>query len=632
MGRKGGASLEESFQRAAQALDTGNFAKALRLCKKIIVSMPNQPVVLELAAMAAYHSGNPGLAAEYIVRAVKIDPGNASLRTNLGVILQAANRFEEAEEAYRSVLVSSPDDFITLNNLGVVLLALERADEAIGVCRKAIEINPNFAGAHNCLGNALEDAGRLEDAVEAYQRALELDPSDLDVGNNLGGIIRMMGEFEKALEIFQKILEQAPENVLAHNNIGKTLMEQGKWKEAEGAFRKALEIDPGNSAAYTHIGNLFKKMGDLEAAEKSCRRALKLDPASAAAFYELPSLKSFSDDDPDLRSMETAYSGKPKTKQEKVFLGFSLAKAYEDSGAYGRAFEHLEEANRTVRSSMDYDVASDEGLAGRIVKAFKGPFPERKQDSSGGCTAIFVLGMPRSGTTLVEQILASHSDVNAGGELEYMGRLVENLKSGKGGAGDYPEIVLHMDADGLDGMGRDYLDCLRHLASGHSFVIDKMPLNFLLIGLIHLALPNSRIVHCRRDPVDTCFSCYKHFFLGQYSFAYDLAELGRYYRNVYAQLMNHWHKVLPGRILDVRYEDMVDDQERETRRLLEHCGLPWEDSCLDFHKIKRVVKTSSAAQVRRSIYKNAIHRWKNYKDRLGPLLDALGPLINSGES
>ena len=313
------------------------------------------------------------------------------------------------------------------------------------------------------------------------------------------------------------------------------------------------------------------------------------------------------------------------SKTDRLQLDFALGKAYADLKDHARSFARLRSGNAAKRATVSYDESAALAFFDRIKAVFT-PALIRAQSGGGDPSAmsIFVIGMPRSGTTLVEQILASHPTVHGAGELKTLNDIVHNVHDPAGNPAPFPEFVPALDGDSLRQIGLHYIATVRQLSHHGERITDKMPSNYYFAGLIHLALPNAKIVHCVRDPVDTCVSCFSKLFSGEQVHTYDLGELGRYYRR-YERLMAHWRRVLPaGRLLDVRYEDVVADLEGQARRLLAHCGLEWDDRCLSFHQTDRPVRTASATQVRRPIYNSAVGRWRVYEKELGPLLKALG--------
>jgi Sulfotransferase family len=373
------------------------------------------------------------------------------------------------------------------------------------------------------------------------------------------------------------------------------------------------------------MGNVLKELGQLREAQSAYLEAIRLDPGSASNYLNLADSKTFAPGDPHLAAMEAlAASTEGLSKTDRMLLDFALGKAYADLKDHRRSFKHLLAGNTAKRARIAYDENGAMAQFDRIEAVFTRQLIAAK--SGGGDASampIFILGMPRSGTTLVEQIVASHPMVHGAGELYTLSELVRDVHGPDGNALSYPEFVAALDAPALRRIGARYIAAVRAIAPEGERVTDKMPSNYYFAGLIHLALPSAKIIHTIRDPVDTCVSCFSKLFSEEQIHTYDLGELGRYHSR-YQRLMAHWHRVLPaGRILDVRYEDVVADLEKEARRIIAHCGLPWDDRCLAFHKTDRPVRTASATQVRQPIYKSAVGRWRVYEQQLGPLLAGL---------
>jgi tetratricopeptide (TPR) repeat protein len=406
--------------------------------------------------------------------------------------------------------------------------------------------------------------------------------------------------------------------------MGLVHYEQQKPEEALILFRRAITLKPDFADAHNNIGNLQKELGEIAAARTAYERAIALDPNEVAYYVNFVDAKKFVASDAHLSSMEAIAATRTLSETARYRLNFSLAKAYDDLGRFDEAFACMREANAIKRKRIAYDEGQTCGLFDRIRSAFDRPMIAAK--SGRGCQSplpVFVMGMPRSGTTLIEQILASHPAVHGAGELSDFDQLAHEIRRDDGGTFRHPEDTGLMATHQLQALGDAYVARLRRRAPAAKRVTDKMPANFLYAGLIHLALPEARIIHVVRDPRDTCLSCYSKLFTAEQNFAYDLGELGRYYGK-YAELMAHWRDVLPeGRILEVRYEDVIADLEVSARRIIEHCGLDWHPDCMAFHETRRPVRTASASQVRRPIYRTSEGRWRAYQDHLGPLLTAL---------
>jgi tetratricopeptide (TPR) repeat protein len=379
---------------------------------------------------------------------------------------------------------------------------------------------------------------------------------------------------------------------------------------------------------YTNRGNVLKDLGQLQQARDAYEHSLQLDSTLSGVYLNLAYLKTFSPGDPHLAAMESvAANTQALSKSDRMQLDFALGKAYADVKDYRRSFMHLRGGNAVKRAMISYDEKSVLDFFDRIETLFTRELIAAKAGIGyASSMPIFVIGMPRSGTTLVEQIIASHPMVHGAGELQTLDEVLRSFPGPFGNTIPCPEITLSLDYPTLQQIGKRYVASVRKRAPEGKRVTDKMPSNYYYAGLIHLALPKAKIIHMVRDPIDTCVSCFSYLFSYEQNHTYDLGEIGRYYKR-YERLMAHWHRILPpGRILDVQYEDVVADLESQVRRILEYCGLPWDDRCLAFHKTERPVRTPSALQVRRPIYKSAVGRWRVYEEFLGPLLLELGAI------
>jgi tetratricopeptide (TPR) repeat protein len=564
-------------------------------------------------------------------RTLALQPDHAKALCNRGATLHELKRFDDALASYDRALALQPKHAEVLCNRGATLHELKRFGEALASYDRALALRPDHAGALYNRGNTLRQLKRLDEALASYDRALALQPDQAEALCNRGNTLHELKRFDEALASYDRALALQPDYAGALYNRGNTLHERGDLHAALAQYRRALSLKPELPNVYNSVGSVLEELGQLQEAQSAYREALRLDPNSTAAYVNLAAAKTFKPGDAHLAAMEAlAAKTEGLSKTDRMRLDFALGKAYADLNDHSRSFQHLRDGNAAKRASISYDETAALGRFDRIEAVFT---PELIAAKSGGgdpsALPIFVLGMPRSGTTLVEQIIASHPAVHGAGELQLLNDVVHTVRGADGKSVPYPELTASLDRAALHQIGARYAAMLRELAANHGApsaecITNKMPSNYYFAGLIHLALPNAKIIHTVRDPLDTCVSCFSKLFTAEQSYTYDLGELGRYYRR-YERLMTHWRRVLPvGRILDVRYEDVVGDLEKQARRIIAYCGLPWDTRCLSFHETDRPVRTASATQVRQPIYKSAIGRWRDYEKHIAPLLNGLG--------
>jgi Flp pilus assembly protein TadD len=651
-------TIAEALQQAVQFHQAGQLQKAEQIYRQILRYQPQHADAMHLLGLIAHQVGQHDSALRYIADAIALDKTNAVYHNNLGEVYRALGRTAEAQACYREALRINPRYPEPHNNLGILLKNQGKLEEAQVCYRQALQIKPDYAEAHNNLGLLFKDQakweeardcfqkavgfkpnnprfhnnfgvaskelGRLEEAKSCYQQALRLKPDSAEVHNNLGLVYSAQNKWEEATASFYRALQINPKDPEAHNYLGIVCQEKGSLNEAENYYRKAIELNPAYAAAQNNLGLVYKDLGRLDEAEVRFREALRLKPDFAEVRNNLAQIKTFHADDPDLAALkDLEASGDTIPSHQRVHIYFALGKASEDLGEYDQAFQYWNQGNRLKRQSITYQIRTTEQLFERVVAVLDEAMFQRWAGS--GCPSelpVFIVGMPRSGTTLIEQILASHPQVHGAGELKDLPRLV-GVGRRDNRQVPFPEYMEELRSEDLTRLGEMYVSRLRPHAPHARRIVDKMPSNFCYAGLIHLILPDARIIHCLRDPIATCLSCYGLLFKEGIEFSYDLEELGRFYR-LYEGLMAHWRKVLPeGRILEVRYEDVVADLETQAHRIVQHCGLEWDEACLAFHATNRPVKTASATQVRQPIYKSSLERWRRYEKHLGPLLASL---------
>ena len=652
-------NAEASHLLGIIAHQSGKLGDAIEHVGRAARLAPDVPLYLANLGEMCRLAGRVDQALVHGRRAVALKPDYPEALSNLGIAHYDQGQYDEAIACYDRALALWPDYVEAYSNRGNALRALKRLTEAESAYRRAIELRPRFAAGWNNLGTTLRDLKRPEEAEHAYRTALAEMPNDPETLDNLALAVKDLDRLDEAAELLRRALaiesrsdkiyvhyasvlldrKQVdaaaaaadgavalnPDSHDAHNLLGRVAFERGALETAIVHYRRALAVKPDLADAHNNMGNVLKELGHLADARAAFLKAIALDPTLTGVYVNLADSTTFTADDPHLAVMQAMAAQRDGlSATDRVHLDFALAKAFADLREHRRSFEHLLRGNAGKRATIAYDEAAAMALFDRIEATFT---PELIATKSGlgnpSAVPIFVLGMPRSGTTLVEQILASHARVHGAGELKALNDVVDTVHGPDGAVLPFPDFVRALDAASIRAIGTGYLAQLQKLAPASPHITDKMPSNYYFAGLIHLALPNARIIHTVRDPIDTCMSCFSKLFTAEQSHTYDLGELGRYYRG-YQKLMAHWHRVLPvGRILDVRYEDVVADLEGQARQIIAHCGLEWDPRCLAFHATERPVRTASATQVRRPIYRSAIGRWRAYETFLGPLLSEL---------
>ena len=517
-------------------------------------------------------------------------------------------------------------------NLGLLLVALRRHAEAEPALRVAVSLMPADAALRNALGVAQEALQRYADAEKTYRTALEADPRLAEAHANLGNCLRRLGRLFEAEAHFVRAIELKPEFAVAHFNLGVLLQDRGETGRAVAEYRQALVYRPDYVEALNNLGSSLRNEGFLDEARATFERILELRPLQIEAHCNLAQYKTYKPGDPHVEQLLSQQHRLPSLPEEgQVRYWFTVGKMLEDLGRHDESFEAYAAGNQAKHAVTPWDEAGHLDRQRRIIATFtrerlaRSPASTATSTSTAGPTPIFILGMPRSGTSLLEQVLATLPDIHGAGEITWLSETLQSASDDAGEGGfQFPETLAGYTDEELVELGERYIERIRGLAPTSTHVVDKLPDNFMHIGLIHLMLPNARIVHSMRDPMDSCFSCFSRLFTANnLGYTYDLGAVARYWVS-YHELMQHWHAVLPeGRILDVSYEAMVSDFENQARRVVEYLGVPWDDRCLGFHDNRRVVRTASVAQVRKPIYRTSVARWKGYEKHLGELFEVV---------
>lgn len=599
--------------------------------KQAVKADPSSATAYSNLGIAYYDRKEYDKAKECQEKALALHPGLVIALNNMGSILRGKKDRKGAIAYYQQALAADPKYLESMNNLGALLIEEDRSDEAIQVLLGALKLNKDYADAHNNIANAFMAKEQYDKAETGYKNALRLKPHSAEALLGLARVHKEKDRYEDALSFVRKALEVNPEKAEAYCLQGDIYLKLAQYDECAAAYRQTLALDGELLSGHLGTGQLQMELGKLEEAQKTFEHAMTINPDEVAPYVFMAQAKKITPNDSIFARLEQEANKTDSMSQTKAMsLHFAMGKSLDDLKEYDRAFPHFLEGCRIKRSRIQYS-AKNQDLACLNIRKFFNQENLARLSGSGESSdlPIFVLGMPRSGTTLVETILASHPDVFAAGELHDILRIANQPKPGVKSEG-FPLSMQGLTADDITAMGKRYVANLRKHSAVAKRITDKMPANFMALGLIHLMLPNAKIVHVMRNPADICLSSFtKNFNNSQYH-SYDLVEMGRFYVN-YAKLMEHWRAVLPeNSFYDIQYEELVADPENQSRELLDFCGLEWDDACLTPHKTERSIKTASVTQVREPVYTSSVERWRRYEKHLQPLLDTLGEFAPKG--
>ena len=561
-------------------------------------------------------------------RACRFNPALvASWRAQLEILSRKGLKRQAAQvKGQLDRLEKLPEALLAVTDL----IAQGRLLKAEDICRQFLQKVPHHVEAMRLLADIGMRFGVLDDAEFLLQNAVEFEPENLQVRIDYVQALRKRQKFQLALQQTAILRESAPENPQFKSLFAVESMQMGDYDTALATFDEVLDQIPGDPVTLTSKGHAYKTMGEYELAVKSYRDAIESQPQHGEAYYSLANLKVYTFDDDQIRGLHEQESNQNLSHIDRVHLCFALGKAYEDKNDFAASFEYYERGNRLKKNQSRYKAEQmSDDLKTQHVVCTEEFFERRSGTGHDAQDPIFIVGLPRAGSTLVEQILSSHSQIDGTMELPNILSLSQRLRRrGRNtAASGYPEILRELSDEELAAFGEQFISDTRIHRHGAPFFIDKMPNNFRHIGLIQLILPNAKIIDARRHPMACCFSGFKQLFAEGQEFTYDLTDLGRYYSD-YVELMDHWDAVLPGKVLRVQYEDVVADLEPQVRRLLDYCGLPFEQACVDYHATQRAVRTPSSEQVRQPIFKSGLEQWRRFEPYLDPLKTALGPVLD----
>lgn len=597
--------------------------KAIDCCTRAVTLLPDSVDARTSLANVLLQSGRWTDAAEQCEKMVHMDPGSATAWFMLGRSRAEQDRLQEAADAYRKALQIKPDLALASHGLGFALHRQGQWTQAIGHFRHALQLNPKMAQAHWGLGMSLQKLGNLQEALHHYQQAIKLNPKHAEARLGIGMTLSLMGKQDLAVASLSEAIKLKPGYVDAYISLAATLLPLGRQDEAQQLVEKVLQLQPDNAEAISLATTIDQHKGDIDKAHKRLKPLIEagLNEVNVALAYATI-CNSIGETDNGIRLLEQQLEkGQTLTASGRRNVHFNLGKLYDSSKDYARAFEHYQKGNALKETEFDprlRDAEVDTAIA-TYTPDLMASLPRSRIQSD---RPVFVVGMPRSGTSLIEQILASHPAVFGAGELNYVIQMAASLQSTLGKAQAYPQCLPALTQQEIDRLAQHYLDQIAELSPDAARVVDKMPGNFMHLGFIELLFPGARIIHSMRDPLDTCLSCYFQDFSRSHPYSYDFAQLGAFYKS-YERIMQHWRKVLRIPMIEMQYEDLISDQEGASRRIVDFCGLEWNDQCYNFHETQRYVATASYDQVRRPIYSSSVSRWKNYAEFLDPLREAL---------
>lgn len=657
MSQQAPAHLRTAYLRALEAVRIGRFQSAEQQLREIQRTSPGEINSLHLLGVALLSQGKLAQALEILERAVADSPQFTHARVDLARAYRQDGRLEAARQELRHVLKERSSFEPAWLAYGDVLVDLNKFEDARFAFEQARLFDPLRDRVEKAT--AALSGGDYRSSEDIFREVLKRDASHLAALAGLAAVAIRAGNTRDAERLLSHARNRSAHHPLVQRALGHAQLAANRVMEAEATFRDLLRLEPQNPQNWAALGSVYirllrqedalsayeeaarlepaqtgfrlaaghvnKSLGRRAQCEDSYRQCLRQDPTSAEAYWSLADLKNYFFSDAELAAMQDLLASPART--DRAQLHFAIARALEQRDSYSEAFSHYAEGNALRRKTAPFSIATFEAKSARIAACFNPEFFRARALAGDPDPApIFIVGLPRSGSTLVEQILASHSQVEGTMELHNILAMVRELDHANADRDGYPERVSALSAEELTALGRRFIEETSTLRTGKPRFIDKMPNNFSHVGLIHAILPNANIIDVRRHPMDACFSTYKQHFAEGQSFSYDLEDLGRYYR-CYLALMDHWDQVLPGKVFHLQYEQLIRDPEGTIRSLLGYCGLPFEAATLNFHQTDRPVRTASSEQVRQPLYASGVGYWKRFGTALEPLRASLGDCL-----
>jgi tetratricopeptide (TPR) repeat protein len=605
----------------------GRLDQATRLYQAALALEPENADALHLLGLVTLQRGDPAGATGFVTRAIAVRPAEASYHATLAEAYWALGQVDRTVSAYQTALGLQPDHPEYHCNLGATLVDLGAVDGAIAHFREAIRIRPDFAAAHNNLGNALRLMGDRDAAIDEFHTAVQLDPTSAEARSNLGEMLLDAGLPTAALAHCREAVHLRPDSPLALTNLGNAFHTLGQLDEAQACFREAIRHKPDLAAPHAALAGLLEELGDFDQSERQLREALQHDPRHAGALARLATRLRQQLPDADRRAIEALLDDPGLFTHDRCMLQFGLAQVCDAGREFDRAAELARQANALQRADFqargkNYDSTVHQAFIDRLIATFTSDYFARVRGFGlPSRRPVFVVGLPRSGTTLVEQILASHPSVFGAGELRLVREILDLLPESVGKDAPPLDCIAQIEPSMVQTLARRHDAALEAMCPSALRVVDKMPENTLYLGWISTLFPLATLIYCRRDPRDVALSCWMTH-LAQVRWASDPDHIASRINN-HLRLMDHWRLVLPVPIHEVDYESLVADPEPEARSLVAGCGLEWDPACLNFHETRRPVRTASASQVRQPVHARSVGRWKNYERSLADLFETI---------
>ncbi len=601
---------EDSNSSKPNILDTVKLSKALRLAKlKSRDGYPEEAKNIYQDILQKFSKNKEALRELQLLQ----DPPSEQLQSiiklyNQGQLKQALFHISETLKQF-------PNSVVLYNIAGASNAGLMQFDASIESYKQAIKIKPNYAEAYNNMGVALRDKGDLEAAIDSYKQAIKIKPDYAETYNNMGNALQDKGDLEAAIDSYKQAIKIKPDYAETYNNMGNALQDKGDLEAAIDSYKQAIKIKPDYAEAYNNIGIALNLKGDTEAAIDSYKQIIKIKPDYAVAYRSLSNLYRFTEHDEYFLKMQNLCLNPDTSNEERCHLNFALSKASEDLNEIEQSFNYLKTGTELRKKILSYSINKDIELFSHLKKLYPS-ITLQSVDELSEIKPVFILGMPRSGTTLVEQIVSSHSEVTGAGELDYVNRFGGHIAMGK----TEPNTKMILD------FRENYIEALKKMRDGRSIVTDKMPHNFQYIGLIFSAFPEAKVIHVNRDPAATCWSNYKYYFPSKnLGYSFDLDDTIKYFE-LYKDLMQFWLDHYGDRIYNLNYDNLTINQDDETRKLIQYLELKWEDECLSPQYNKRNVRTVSQQQVRHKVYKGSSQQWRKFEPYLNGVFDQLTKL------